>query len=141
MAEAMSRTLVIENDSNRRLREPDRRSEYIKIMIKRKRIPKFALAQILFELIKISIVPFVDMKEQRNEVAGNLNVLEHVTDEFHLPKLIPPKIDVQIDAFLHRGNLRVYAPNIEERRRVAPPQDTSKTSVEKDAARPRICYW
>jgi hypothetical protein len=85
---------------------------------------------------EVSIVPFVDMKEQRNEVAGNLNALEHVTDEFHLPKLIPPeKIDVQIDAFLHRGNLRVYAPDIEERRRVAPPEDTSETFAERGKGR------
>jgi hypothetical protein len=61
MAEAVSRTLVIENDSNGRLREPDRRSEYIKIMIKQKRIPEFALAQILFEPIEISLCQMIEL--------------------------------------------------------------------------------
>lgn len=59
------------------------------------------------------------------------NALEHVSDEFHLPKLIPAeKVNMHIDALLHWGDLRVYAPDIEERSGIAPPENGSKALAE-----------
>lgn len=52
------------------------------------------------------------------------NALDDIANTLHLAELVPAqKIDMHIEPLLHRRNLLVQPPNVEERLHVAPAHD------------------
>ena len=111
-------TVVLEDGSNSRLDQPDGRSEHLQIMVERQCVPELALAKVVVEVVEIRLGQVVELGLHLDRIANALELTEFLASE---------KVDVHVDTLLHRRDLSINAPDVEERLDVAFAQNGGET--------------